>query len=130
MKTVQIAKGMTSMNDYSIVSRNIQDFVINLITVYNRQRYSQLSYSDKEEFAGLIIKENIESDPCGSVEFITESNEIYNIVENLYKALLGGTKERINLSENIMNNTVSVYEDKMKSIFNHVLREFNAEMAA
>ena len=125
------AKGMTRMNNYIVISRNIHDFVINLISFYGYKKYSQLSYSDKQELTGLIIKENIEKDPCGSVEFITESDEIHNIVKNLCSALLVGKRCSVdNLSTSIMNNAISHYDDKMKSIFNFILMELDAEKAA
>lgn len=122
MATTRTVKGMINMTYINpcYLNKNIKNFLTDLIIDYKYEDYSELSYSDKCNFTGLLIDA---SGKDAEHEFLLESNNLDQVINTFKKALCNGNDDKF--LEAMKENAVNYFENTMREIFQYVVQDYH-----
>lgn len=123
-QTFVLAKGIARMKSINpiFLTKEVNDFVYDLISDYSYRKYSDLSFSDKTQLAGILMKISADG------ECIVESKNYTKLMGKISKCLIAGTPQaKISLYDNVAETAIDYYNDTMREIFFNVYDNCIAE---
>lgn len=128
MATLACAKchGRTIMRFFNPIfkTQKVKRFIADLIVDYDYDRYSDLTYSDKCEFAALLIEA---SGKNSEHECLVESNDLDQLMGALKKSLSGTHEDDENLLFTLKENTVNYFDRTMEELFDDGFENFQQD---
>lgn len=105
-------------------TKKVRQYIADLINDYDYDNFSDLSHSDKCEFAALLIEA---AGRDGEHECVVESNDLDQIIGHLKKALTGTHDDDENLVFIMKDAAVRYYTDTMHELFYEGLNDYECE---
>lgn len=105
-------------------TKKVKQFIADLVIDYDYNCYSDLAYSDKCEFAALLIEA---SGKNSEHECLVESNDLDQLMGALKKSLSGTYEDDENLLFTLKENTVNYFDQTMEALFADGFENFEQE---
>lgn len=104
------------------LNKEIKNFVYDLISDYSYRKYTELSFSDKTQLSGLLMKAS------GDGECIVESSNYCDLMRNISSSLINdNAQSKQYIYNEIAETAVDYYDEIMSGIFAHVYSEMREE---